>query len=162
MPQHENNHFGLSFNDRVALGDTYKEGGTASETIGASSPKQPEVTPYFHMPTGATISPNKLGLPADEQITEQLDEKSSLCSSQLKGSLKKQMPGLIACDATQDFLSRRRLSEELNECGADFCNYKSIDTKNLEKLLVQNMHDIRIVLTEYFRLRDFRKRSIER
>ena len=33
-------------------------------------------------------------------------------------------------------MSRRRLSEELNEMGADFCNYKSIDRKNLEHLLV--------------------------
>ena len=57
---------------------------------------------------------------------------------------------------------QRRLSEELEECGEDYCNYKNIKINDLELLLVQNISDIREMLLEFFRLKNFRKRQEEK
>ena len=56
----------------------------------------------------------------------------------------------------------RRLSEELEECGEGYCNYKHIKIQDLEHLLVQNIKNIRSLLIEFFKLRDFRTRQAEK
>lgn len=162
--QLDKNHFRLSFTDTINEGGGNANSGSAGDNSPAA---MRETSPYFQFGSAnSTVSPNKMMQPARSVNATEVDEKMSIGqSSQVKmenqaHDYQSTMPDYI--DPSKDFEARRKLEEELEECGADFCNYKQIGAHDLENLLVQNMHDIRIVLTEYFRLRDYRKRFAEK
>ena len=83
-----------------------------------------------------------------------IEEKSSLvtdieCESankQMQDSIKKGTFGPYNNSMGGYGFKQRRLSEELEECGDYYCNYKNIKIADLELLLVQNIQDIREML----------------
>ena len=65
----------------------------------------------------------------------------------------------------EDFERQRLLEDELDRCeqnDEDFADYaKGYTLEKLQKLYVQNINDIRVLLKDFFRLRDYRARQQE-
>lgn len=111
----------------------------------------------FHLAADSPAINRRDTQKANMNSTGFVEEKSSF-----SGNMDNSFLGLGVGDPSKlsqnDQYIRRRLSEDLEALGPEYCDYKNVKIQDLEVFLVNNLTDIRVLLVEFFKLRDFRVR----